>query len=583
MKCKKILSLLLVVVLCAVSASAALAYQRHEEHTPVIIVPGYSGSPLYMDYGGPDEKQVWGLDMDEVTAALLNNIAEIGLGLGALAFGNTDRLADTLGREARKILEPLTILPNGSSKYDLTTIPWLTDPATSNNRWLLDNKDGAYISEGEIMGGIAETIGQENIFNFFCDFRRGVVDCARDLRTYVKKVKAYTGSDKVSILAVSHGGQVVGTYLSLFGTLGDLDNVVMTFPALGGAALAYDALSGTVRLDTELLIYYIECGFVAEMNFEWLLRACELGFLDRLLNKILQEYFAPVCLYWGSIWDFIPTEHYEEMKAQWLDPVEHAWLIEGSDHMHYDIIANYGKSFRAAQKAGANVSILAGAGAKAVSGGRVNADAIIYTASSTGALCAPYGERFPDGYTGTGSACKNPAHRHVSPSMEIDATHAWLPENTWFVEGMFHGMSYKDPYSRILTRKLLLTDGLADVRSDPQYPQFARSHNPQDALYVEFDKSLPGFITGDDTSLRIYNLSEKYPARILSIQCDGMDIAFDPCALRKIAPGAMAELKFTGTVPDAHSKHASITVSFLQIGSIIPERKTFDFTILGGI
>jgi len=61
-----------------------------------------------------------------------------------------------------------------------------------------------------------------------------------------------------------------------------------------------------------------------------------------------------------------------------------------------------------------------------------------------------------------------------------------------------------------------------------------------------------------------------------------MDIAFEPCALKRIAPGEMAEIKFTGTVPDAHMKHASMTVSFLQIGSVVPERKTFDCTILRG-
>jgi len=579
MKLKKLLSLLLVLALCAVIAPSASA--RQTKHTPVIIVAGYTGSPLYRDYGTPEEKQVWGLNMDEVTAALLNNIAEIGLGLGisALTLGNTDRLADTLGREAYTILEPLTMNPDGKSKYALKVPPWLQQAKTSNNQWLLDNKDGAFIAEAEIMGGIAETIGQGNIFNFYTDFRRSVPDCAKDLRAYVQSVKQYTGSPKVSILAVSHGGQIVGTYLSMYGTLGDLDSIVLTFPALGGASIAYDMMGGTVKLDEELLVYYIQCGLVAEMNFEWLLRATELGFLDRLLNKILQEYFAPVCLFWGSIWDFIPAEHYEAMKAKFLDPKEHAWLIKSSDHMHYNVMANYDKAFKAAQQAGASVSIIAGTGARAVSGEPVNSDAIISTAASTGALCKPVGQRFPDGYAGTGKACRSPAHRHVSPSMEIDATHAWLPENTWFVEGMFHGMSYKDPYSRILTRKLLLTRELADVHADPLWPQFGRTHNPQDALYIEFGKSTQGFVTQNDKTLRVTNLSEKFPAAILSIRCRGMKLRFPPM-LKPIPPGETAELTFAGKIPEAQAKHATITVTFLQIGSPVPERKTFDFTIL---
>ncbi|MCL2507960.1 MAG: hypothetical protein FWF05_02155 [Oscillospiraceae bacterium] len=586
MKIKKALSLLLAPVLFTAFGPAALAfedktYKRQEEHTPVILVPGFTSPPLYMNYGKEDEKKVWMLNLDEVKAAILNNIADFGIALGALTVGKIDRLAEVLGQEALKILKPITIKPDGSSVCELT--PGFNTPEKSNNRWLLDNMDGKFIAEPDIAGGIAEIIGAENVFNFYCDFRQGSVKCAKDLRAFVEQVKAYTNSDKVSILAISHGGQTAGTYLSMFGTMGDLDNVVMNAPALGGAAFAYDAMSGALKVDEKLLIYYIECGLVSETNYEWLMNASKLGFLDRLLNKVAQEYLTEVALYWGSIWDFIPTEHYEEMKARFLDPVEHAWLIESSDYMHYTVMANYGKSFDAARKAGVNVSIMANTGAKAVTGSVVNSDAIIPTASSSGAFCAPYGKRFADGYTGTGGSCKNPAHHHISPSMEVDATHCYLPENTWFVEGQFHGMSYWDPYSRVLTRKLLLTDEITDIYSDPAYPQFGLTHNAQDALYIEFDKSPQGFVTNDDKFLRIYNLSEKYSVKIMSINCDGMDIAFSPLSLRRIAPGSSAEIKFSGHIPDAHIKRASVTVNFLQIGALsMFDSRTFHYTVLDG-
>ena len=82
--------------------------------------------------------------------------------------------------------------------------------------------------------------------------------------------------------------------------------------------------------------------------------------------------------------------------------------------------------------------------------------------------------------------------------------------------------------------------------------------------------------------LRILNLSEKYPAKLVSIKREGMDVSFNPWALRKIPPGETVELAFAGQTPEAHIKHASITIKFLQIGSPVPECKTFDFTILGG-
>jgi len=62
MKFKRALSLLLVFAICSMGGSAALAYERQAEYTPVIVVPGYSGSLLHMNHGTPEDKQVWGLD-----------------------------------------------------------------------------------------------------------------------------------------------------------------------------------------------------------------------------------------------------------------------------------------------------------------------------------------------------------------------------------------------------------------------------------------------------------------------------------------------------------------------------------------
>ena len=59
----------------------------------------------------------------------------------------------------------------------------------------------------------------------------------------------------------------------------------------------------------------------------------------------------------------------------------------------------------------------------------------------------------------------------ISPSMEIDATGCYLPENTWFVEGQYHGQYYYEEYTRKLVTKLLFTDDIKDVYSDPEFPQ----------------------------------------------------------------------------------------------------------------
>jgi hypothetical protein len=66
--------------------------------------------------------------------------------------------------------------------------------------------------------------------------------------------------------------------------------------------------------------------------------------------------------------------------------------------------------------------------------------------------------------------------------MTIDASTAYMPDNTWFVNGLFHGMTYWDYYSRELMTTLLLTDRITDVYSDPKFPQFKDTTNPSSII-----------------------------------------------------------------------------------------------------
>ena len=147
------------------------------------------------------------------------------------------------------------------------------------------------------------------MFFYTNDWRMSVYDCAVGLDEYIQKVKEYTGKDKVNIIAVSHGGQVSAVYLSLFGYKQDVDNAVLTVPAIGGAGLAYDLMSGDVAIDEYMIVYYLQHGFDADGKYEWLLEAQQLGFLDEVVKNAL-PYIYNVAGYWGSIWDFIPLEYY---------------------------------------------------------------------------------------------------------------------------------------------------------------------------------------------------------------------------------------------------------------------------------
>ena len=577
-KTRKLLAVLLCAVMLLTCTSAALAAEG-EKYTeyPVIIVPGYSSSWMYKEGENGEKIHVWGIDMNDVGERVLKRIVDLGLGLGALTQGNAKKIATTVGEEVVDMLGDMACNPDGTSKTNLKRYCVTAEESCSANLQEL-YPDGRFQHEPEIMGEYANYIGKENIFNFNCDFRMGAVACANQLNTFVQSVKEYTGKDRVNILAVSHGGQVSGTYLTLFGDQGDINNAVLTVPALGGAGLAYDVFNGDINFDEKGLFEFVEHGKMEETDYNWLVKAEKLGFLDDIVNNLL-PYIWDVLGYWGSMWDFVPTEYYEDMKAKRLDPVESAALIEKSDYMHYQIMPDFANGFKRAEAAGSHISIIAGYDNKIITGLNESSDSIITIASSTGATPAPLGQRFADGYTQK----VDTGFYQVSPSMTIDASTSYMPEHTWFVENLYHGMTYKDPYSAELMKTLLLTEKIRDVHSDPAFPQFHATTNVSHSVHAAFNKSVEGYVSSDDTAIVIKNLSEKNRMKIMGVAARGLDITFDGIVSKVLEPGESVEIPFRGEIPKVSVKNFDVVVDYVLVGSPTPVgERSFDFTIMNG-
>ena len=559
---KKLISVLLCTVIliasCAIGATAYSVKEGSEiSDYPVIIVPGYSGATLYVGDSFETGEKIWGLNMDLVLDRVLARIVDLGIGLGALTVGNAEIIADTVGEEINVMFEKMRCNPDGTSAYDVKR-KYIT-AQESNSAYMLEHMtDTDDRHEQEIAAAIAEYVGIENIYNFTSDFRMGPEICAGMLHEFIQDVKRETGKDKVNIFCLSHGGQVTATYLNLYGHLGDVDNAVLTIPAIGGAGILYDAFNAEIDFDEECLVRFIEHGTMTEEDYNWLVKAQQLGFVDKILEAIIPKIF-PTLGYWGSLWDFCPTEKYEELKERLLDPVESAALIEKSDRFHYEILPKMGERLqKCIDDYGMNINIISGTGNRIVTGLMENSDGIITTNASTGAYCAPLGERFADGYVQ-----KNPCDgkNKISPDMDIDASTAYLPDNTWFVDGLFHGMTFKDSYTASLLLTTLLTDNITDVYSDPDYPQFRDTSNPSHGVYAEFNTADPGILDGDATSLIISNCCVQNDVKLYAIHVDGLDLDFD---LERVtlAPGESIEVPFTGTVPEVSKKVFSITVYY---------------------
>lgn len=577
---KKLLCIVLSVVLAVSScffASAMGEVEGKVSDYPVIIVPGYSSTNLYYGESLETGEAVWGLDFDHVLERVLARIADIGIGLGTFAFDDAEYITDVLAEEMLVLFEKLRCNPDGTSAYELHQD--YTDALHKNNAYLIENRtDTMYRQEIEISEEIAYYIGHENIYNFSCDFRMGAESCAAELDAFIQSVKEHSGKDKVNLFAVSHGGQVSATYLALYGHKGDVDNAVLTIPAIGGAGIAHDAMMACFDFDEECLLRFIENGTMTEENYNWLVKANQLGFIDTLANSLFPK-ILPAIGYWGSLWDFIPLAQYEATKAALLDSEESARLIEISDRFHYEILPSMPEKFAKCIENGMNISIISGTGNRILTGMNENSDAIITVNASTGATCAPYGKRFADGYVQI-----NPCDGKdkISPSMEIDASTAYLPDNTWFVDGLFHGMTYKDNYTRVLMMNLLLTDRITDVYSDANFPQFKYSTNASHTVHAAFGGCDEGILSDEANSLVVTNVCANSNVRILAVECDGIDLQFEVDPSEKLLPGAKTEIAFAGDIPDVSGQVVNVTV-YYAMNTITPiGYRTQAFRIVNG-
>ncbi len=584
---KKIIAVLLAILMSVVIVAPASAAAEEKEVYPLVVVPGYSSSSLYKLNADGEKEHVWGVDVNEILKRVAVRSVELGIDIGALAQGDAKMLADDVGEEFVNLYGAMKYDDNGKPVEQLYR--YYYDAEHTSTAWLNENENGAHVHEVTIIPYVSEYLGdkaEEWTFNFSTDFRQNTVDCAKDLDAYIDDVLEYTGAEKVNIFAISHGGQTSATYLSLYGHKGKVNNAVLTVPAIGGALLAYDIMSDQIKFDEETLLLFIQNGMMLDEDIDWLMKAHAFGFLDEFLHH-LTPYLYELLGRWGSIWDFIPAEHYEEVKGSFDAPESffNSEVIAKSDRFHYEILPNMSGLLHDARANGANIYLISGYGAPSVVGSQDESDAIISLNASSGATCAPFGKRFNDGYQTNGKNCADASHHHLSPKMNVDATTAYLPETTWFVDGLFHGMTLSDDYSKTLMKKLLESEEKINVHTWAEYPQFHEATNICESVYAEFDSSKPGYLDSTDSKLIIRNLSAQKTMQIASVAVNGIDISFNPqdYLLKEMAPGQSIEIAFDGTVPAESLTVVEVRISYVLVGSVTPvNEKEFYFTLLNG-
>lgn len=549
---KRALSILTacVMLLCA----AVPAFAANEE-IPLITVGGYASSQLY-DYSGDEPQQVWPFDPQAALKQTASDLPNFTISLLKFLCGSPEPLGNAIADGGMKILEKMFCNEDGSSVYNVTHYP--NDPALTNYKYLTDSGRLDLVREKNLSAAAAERIGGENVFSFQYDFRMGGYDIANEMNDYVNSVLKYTGAKRVNIFGMSYGGFVVGAYLSLFADCAPINNAVLDVPALGGTSFAERFFLGKVDFPVGSLVSLGENVIGRETNLAPLFEGVRLRRTQALVSAFLKR-ISVLPLHWGSLWDLLTPESYERLKPVMLDGEASAELIRKSDVIHHEIMPNYRSSFLRCMERGANVSIICNYVDYTAFGGDRLADMLLDASQVSGAICPSVGKRFPRGYSAVRTVCTDSKHDHVAPSMKIDASSAYLPENTWFVDGQYHGTYTQDPNTFALIERLLFADGRTDVYSFAEFPQFEVAQAPYYSVNAVFKGEQAGH-TGDSDTLVITNLSPSRSVLITGVSMPG--VKFSKPSGRLLKPGESAEIKVISAKP--LDGRAELKVSYLK-------------------
>lgn len=392
------------------------------EAVPMISVPGFMATDLYIDKDDPSQGLAWPLQTDSI----LNAVKESLPALARYALDrNADRLCDVLIPKVNALFEPAELDANGEPKGN----------------------------SGVIFEYPAEVRPGES-YTFRYDWRLDPVKIAAELHDFVEYILEKSGSDKVSIECHSLGGLITLTYITLYGNE-KLKNVVFNSTAVFGESFNGGLLSGKLHLTGDAVVKYMRYAFndnewedLLNGLFELLGSAglmdlvCDSGnrLVEAISPRAVPECVAPLFAGWLTIWGMIPDEFIEDALAYIFETVypddSHSGLRAKIDRFNENVRPFKVSTLRALNEA-ANVFVLARYGWSSIPVtpyyNRQSDGSIDLQYASFGATCAEYGETLPEEYLASADAA------YLSPDRSFDASTCLFPEQTWFIRDLPHG------------------------------------------------------------------------------------------------------------------------------------------------
>ncbi len=565
-------------IMAAVVAFAAIPFAAATAKvTPVVMVSGFGATALAMDgeavFPPSGNKILEALGIDEnLTAEKIMSELEIWI----QDKGYVVQLAAIVSR----IVEPIRVNPDGSSAYDVKPIvsgARNTSLAAFKEQNMLD-----YVpytgSEFLDMESIAERIGDENVFNFTYDWRADYDVVADEFKDYIDDVLELTGAEKVSIYSISQGCLVVGQYLYKYSHLGQTDKVIFDTPVLGGTSFASDLLTpGGIALNFPVILMLLSDILHMEIDLTGISSLLEGDFISGAITIGKEQCILPPMISCTAFWQMVPVDLFEEKAKVYLDETENEAVFAAVRNFHKGFMGNITETFEKATEYGCEISIKACSGFDLVTPTDVNSDSIVDMQYSCGAICAPFGETFPEDYIQAVDNGKN----SISPDRTIDLSAGYWPHRTWVVDGLYHGQVEWCKRSLALVETLLFTDEIKDAYSSYEFPQFMQSESPTSALSIRFINTNSNFLLLEDGreeyTMTLKNVSKEKTFVVNSVECDNGAVSPDYSSKKVLLPGESINI----AVSAEEAKSGKIKISYSETKNVFESKeKTFGITVL---
>ena len=490
-KSRKILSVILAVIF-AFSCLSVIGYSGNEEIVPTIIVPGlfqsdtyyYENGEIAVDSNGQPLAPPFYIDISkELIGDVLTN-ALVPIAKMFIAQEDKDQLA---AKEVARIVSDLLMAKqhcdeNGQFVTDVRPMVYDGSFAT------LDEATQKKVLSHFPVEEYFDLADEEHLYIFNYVSTGNMIAVAEDLYDYIQFVKDDTGSEKVNLVPVSQGGSVATALMALYdeqdiSLARDVNRIVLTVPALDGAALLGDCYRYGINSSDEILYTTMFPSVLGPDGYLPYLINIALrlmpnmdvnNLLDILVDTLINNHLRYSTLMWG----LIPSGDYPACREKYLSEPGLEEIARQAD-WYYNIQLNTEEYILKAIDDGVKIFDIVDTNVElyqlAVSHDQINADGMIHiTSTSMGAYSVNVNEKLPEDYVPARNNCTDPEnHDHTDPDGIMDICAGLLPETTFYFSGQNHATTASNDVIMSLIIHILADESFESVHSYPdKFPQF---------------------------------------------------------------------------------------------------------------